>query len=152
MSTNDTIRSLVGNQRLLTRKSNAHKLQDGWTSWMTSDNEMADVDLATAVALLDDKHVRSILVATSETPLSANELSEQCELSTSSIYRRLDRLTAADLVSEQTRPRSDGHHETVYVSRLDRFELTIRDGELNWGIDRDSDDVSDQLTRLWAKF
>ncbi|MFD1632908.1 ArsR/SmtB family transcription factor (plasmid) [Haloplanus ruber] len=113
---------------------------------------MADVDLATVVELLDDEHVRAILAATSDTPLSANELSERCGVSTSPIYRRLDRLTDADLVGERMRPRSDGHHETVYVSRLDRFELTVRDGELHWTLDRDSDDVADQLTRLWGKF
>ncbi|WP_438267188.1 helix-turn-helix domain-containing protein [Halorussus gelatinilyticus] len=113
---------------------------------------MAEVELATVVSLLDDEHVRSILVATSETPLSANELSERCGISTSSIYRRIDRLSEADLVEEQTRPRSDGHHETVYVSRLDQFELTIRDGELTWSIDRRSDDVADQLTQMWGRF
>jgi predicted transcriptional regulator len=118
---------------------------------MIREGEMADVDLATVVALLDDEHVRSILVATSEAPRSATELAERCELSTSSIYRRLDRLTEADLVGERTRPRSDGHHETVYASRLDRFEVTIRDGELSWEIERESDDVADQLTRLWGK-
>ncbi|MFC5369058.1 helix-turn-helix domain-containing protein [Salinirubrum litoreum] len=119
---------------------------------MTPDGEMAGVDLATVVSLLDDEHVRSILIATSEKPRSANELSDRCGLSTSSIYRRLERLTDADLVTERTRPRSDGHHETVYVSRLDRFELTIRDGDISWEVDRRSDDVADQLTRLWGKF
>lgn len=127
-------------------------IQNLYTSYMTSESKMADVDLATVVALLDDEHVRSILVATSETPLSANELSEHCGISTSSIYRRLDRLTDADLVDERTRPRADGHHETVYVSRLDTFELTIRDGDLTWDIDRRSDDVADQLTDMWGRF
>lgn len=122
------------------------------TTQMTDDGEMADADLATVVSLLDDEHVRSILVATSERPHSASELGDRCGLSTSSIYRRLDRLTDADLVGERTRPRSDGHHETVYVCRLDRFELTVRDGDLSWGVDRQSDDVADQLTRLWGKF
>ena len=130
----------------------AYGIQYFCTHRMRSDGEMADVDLATVVALLDDEHTRSILAATSDRPLSANELSEHCGVSTSSIYRRLDRLTDADLVAERTRPRSDGHHETVYVSRLHRFELTVTDGELRWDIDRESDDVADQLTRLWGKF
>ncbi|AFK20360.1 hypothetical protein C439_15189 [Haloferax mediterranei ATCC 33500] len=36
----------------------------------------------------------------------------------------------------------------------DRFELTVRDGELDWTIERQSDesDVADELTRLWGKF
>jgi hypothetical protein len=119
---------------------------------MTGDGEMAEADLTTLVSLLDDEHVRSILVATSEAPRSANELSDRCDVSTSSIYRRLDRLADADLVGERTRPRSDGHHETVYVARLERFELTVGDGDLSWELDRRSDDVADQLTRLWGKF
>ncbi len=123
-----------------------------YTDCMTRESDMADVELATVVSLLDDEHVRSILVATSETPLSANELSDHCGISTSSIYRRIDRLSEADLVEEQTRPRSDGHHETVYVSRLDQFELTICDGELSWNIDRRSDDIADQLTQMWGRF
>lgn len=132
----------------------AFGIQHFCTRLMRSEREMADVDLATVVALLDDEHTRSILTATSDQPLSANELSEHCGVSTSSIYRRLDRLTDADLVGERTRPRSDGHHERVYVSRLHRFEVTITDGELRWDLDRerDSDDVADQLTRLWGKF
>ena len=119
---------------------------------MTDETEMAEPELDTVVALLDDEHVRSILTATSERPRSAAELGERCGLSTSSIYRRLDRLSAADLVEERTRPRSDGHHETVYASRLDRFEVTVRDGELSWELERRSDDVADELTRLWGKF
>jgi predicted transcriptional regulator len=129
-----------------------HEIQNRYASRMTSDGEMADLDLATVVSLLDDEHVRSILVATSDEPLSANELSDRCGISTSSVYRRLDRLRDADLVGERTRPRSDGHHETVYVSRLGRFELVVSEGELTWDVDRRSDDVADQLTRLWGKF
>lgn len=128
-----------------------YETQNLCRSRMIREGEMADVDLATVVALLDDEHVRSILVATSETPRSATELAARCDLSTSSIYRRLDRLTDAGLVGERTRPRPDGHHETVYTARLDRFEVTIRDGELSWEIERESDDVADQLTRLWGK-
>ena len=142
----------TGNRQWFSREMSEREIQNTCTNRMTCEGEITDVDLATVVSLLDDEHVRSILAATSETPLSANELSEHCGVSTSSIYRRLDRLTDADLVGERTRPRSDGHHETVYVSRLDRFELTVHDGELTWDIDRGSDDVADQLTRLWGKF
>nr|WP_238392253.1 helix-turn-helix domain-containing protein [Halorussus amylolyticus] len=113
---------------------------------------MADVELATVVSLLDDGHIRSVLTATSEAPLSANELSDHCGLSTSSIYRRIDQLREVNFIEEQTRPRSDGHHETVYVSRLNQFKLTVQNGELTWDIDRRSDDVADQLTQMWGSF
>jgi hypothetical protein len=50
------------------------------------------------------------------------------------------------------RPRSDGHHDTVYVAAIERFELSIRDGDLTWTVDRAETDVADELTRLWGKF
>jgi predicted transcriptional regulator len=111
-----------------------------------------DPDLATLVGLLDDEHVRTILAATSSEPLSASELGERCGVSTSAVYRRADRLVDADLLDERTRPRSDGHHDTVYVATLERFELVVADGEVDWTVDRANRDVADELTRLWGKF
>ncbi|WP_018256998.1 ArsR family transcriptional regulator [Halomicrobium katesii] len=117
-----------------------------------SDNAVSEEpDVADVVGLLDDEHVRSILVATSAEPLSAKELGEHCDLSVSSIYRRADELCDCALLAERTRPRRDGHHETVYVSTLDRFELTIRDGELDWTIDRTESDPADELSRMWGQ-
>ena len=109
-------------------------------------------DLSTLVGLFDDEHVRTILAATSAEPLSAVALSERCGVSTSAVYRRVDRLVDADLLDERTRPRSDGHHDTVYVAALERFELRVADGDIDWTIDRADPDVADELTRLWGKF
>jgi predicted transcriptional regulator len=118
-----------------------------------SDEPVAEEpELGTLVSLFDDDHVRSILVATSAEPLSAAELAERCEVSVSAIYRRTNRLVDADLLRERTRPRSDGHHETVYVTALERFELSVRDGDLHWSVERTETDVADELTRLWGKF
>lgn len=117
-----------------------------------TDRSVTDADLAEVVDLLDDEHVRAILAATSEAPLSARELAERRGLSTSSIYRRVERLAAADLVDERTRPRRDGHHETVYVAAVERVELAFRDGEVRWTVDRRSGDVADELSRLWGRF
>jgi len=109
-------------------------------------------DLATLVELLDDEHVRTMLAATSAEPLSASALSERCGVSTSAVYRRLDRLVDAGLLDERTRPRSDGHHDTVYVAVVERFELVVDDGDIDWTVDRTDRDVADELTRLWGKF
>jgi len=133
----------------------ARRHNDLYTRSMTDPTVSGDPDLATVIGLLDDDHVRSILAAASARPLSANQLSDRCDVSVSSIYRRVDRLVEADLLAEWTRPRADGHHETVYVSRLDRFELSVDDGDLSWDLERDdaeSTDVADELTRLWGKF
>ncbi len=117
---------------------------------MTESSVTGTPDLADLVELLDDEHVRSILAATSAEPLSARELGDRCDVSVSTIYRRVDRLEDADLLRERTRPRPDGHHVTVYVSALERFELTVRDGELDWELERRPTDVADELSRMWG--
>ncbi|MFB6184787.1 MAG: helix-turn-helix domain-containing protein [Haloarculaceae archaeon] len=119
---------------------------------MTREPVAEDTDLSEVVDFLGDQHVRTILTATSADPLSARELSERCDLSVSAIYRRIERLQAANLLEEGTRPRRDGHHDTVYVAALETFELTIRDGELDWTAEGPESDVADELTRLWRKF
>jgi hypothetical protein len=40
----------------------------------------------------------------------------------------------------------------VYASVLDRFELTIRDGDLEWTVERTDGDVADELSRMWGNF
>ena len=122
-----------------------------YTRSMTERSVSEAPDLATVVDLLDDEHVRSILAATSAEPLSATELSERCDVSPSSIYRRVERLTEAGLLDDRTRPRADGHHETVYVAALDRFELVVGDGDLEWTVERRRRDVADELTRMWGE-
>lgn len=113
-------------------------------------SEEADFD--TVVGLLDDEYARSILTATCQHPMSVTELTEACEASRSTIYRRAERLEEAGLLSERTRPRADGHHDTVYAANLDRFEIRLRDGELRFDLDYRSTDMADQLTRLWERF
>lgn len=111
-----------------------------------------EATLEAVLALLDDDHARSILTATSLEPMSAKELSDHCDVSQATAYRRVERLTDAGLVAERTRPRADGHHDTVYVATLDELSVRLRDGELKFDVDRRSDDVADRLTRLWEGF
>jgi predicted transcriptional regulator len=108
--------------------------------------------LETVVALLDDDHARTILTATSDEALSAKELSERCDISQATVYRRVDRLTDAGLLAERTRPRADGHHDTVYVAKLDELTIRLRDGRLEFELDRVGEDIADRLTRLWEEF
>jgi hypothetical protein len=61
-------------------------------------------------------------------------------------------MEATGLIDEQTRLRSDGHHDTVYVAQLDRFEVRLRDGELEFELQRRERDMTDELARLWGKF
>ncbi len=116
------------------------------------DTSPDEQDLSRVIELLDDEHVRTILTATSAEPCSAGELAERCGISASNIYRRLNELQDVNLLSEQTRPRADGNHESVYTAELSALELRFEDGDMMWSLTRDTDDVADGLTRMWRNF
>ncbi|WP_049926995.1 ArsR/SmtB family transcription factor [Halopiger goleimassiliensis] len=108
--------------------------------------------LETVVDLLDDEYARAILTAIRTDPMSANELSEHCDGSFSTIWRRLERLEEAGLVAERTRPRSDGNHDTVYAATVEEVRLRLDDDGFSLEIDRCDEDAADRLQRLWSEF
>lgn len=99
-------------------------------------------------AVLEDSTARTILAETSREPMSANTLSERCNVSEPTVYRRLEDLRACDLLVERTKLDTDrGHHRTMYATNLDRITVTLRDGEFTLKIDR-QEDIADRFTRL----
>ncbi len=110
-----------------------------------------DCDEEEVLELLDDEYARAILTATSAEPMSAQELSERCDASETTIYRRLDRLQDCDLIEEQLQPQPDGNHYKVFVSRLESFSVQFEDGELRADLERKpaEEDVADRFTRMW---
>ncbi|ADB63773.1 hypothetical protein Htur_5142 (plasmid) [Haloterrigena turkmenica DSM 5511] len=109
-----------------------------------------DTDLSTVLAVLDDEYARDILTHTSVEPMSASTLSERCDASLPTIYRRLDRLEECQLVSEETELAPDGNHYSVYSANLESLELSLGDGEFELEVTyQDEEDVADKFTRMW---
>lgn len=107
-----------------------------------------DADLETVAGLLEDDTVRAILTETSTQPMSASTLEERCDASGPTIYRRLDRLAACDLIEKRTRPDPDGgHHHKVYAPNLERVTVELSDGEFTVTVDR-HENMADRFTRL----
>lgn len=107
-----------------------------------------DPDIETVAGLLEDETARTILTQTSQEPMSARTLKQQCEASGPTIYRRLEQLQECDLVVERTEPDPDeGHHRNVYAPNLRRVTVTLQDGDMTISIDR-REDMSDRFTRL----
>lgn len=107
-----------------------------------------DCDIEDIAALLEDATVRTILTETSVEPMSATTLSERCDASEPTIYRRLEDLRECDLIEERTRPDlSGGHHHKVYSPTLERVTVELQDGDLTLTLDR-REDMADRFTRL----
>lgn len=79
--------------------------------------------------VLDDPGCRDILDATSNTALSANEVSETCDLPLSTTYRKLELLTDVGLLEERTRVRRSGKHPNEYIRTVSNVVISLDSGE-----------------------
>ena len=108
-------------------------------------------------ALADDA-ARRIVAALTE-PMTASELSEECDIPLSTTYRKLEKLTDASLLSESTDIRRDGQHTTRYSVSFDAVTVSV-DGESEGDEDRREFDVEfsrpertrdERLADLWSE-
>ena len=106
-------------------------------------------DLSTVLAVLDDEYARDILTQTSVESMSASTLSDRCDASLPTIYRRLERLEECQLVTEETELAPDGNHYSVYSANLEGLELSLEDGSFELEITYADEDVADTFTRMW---
>lgn len=105
-------------------------------------------DTAAIAAVLDDEYARAILATTSVEPMSAKTLSETCDASPQTIYRRIDDLKRHDLLTEQTRLDPNGNHYAVYAARLEAVTVRLEDGSFTVEITRRETDVADRFTQF----
>lgn len=106
---------------------------------------------AEVFGLLDDEYARSLLSATSHKPMTVSELSKQCEMSTATVYRRLNKLERCGLIKAEQIPDADGNHKKQFEAQLDRLVVQLDDGEFNLSVETDSttQEFADVFTDLW---
>ena len=110
-----------------------------------------DPDPADVFALLDDEYARSLLAATSHEPMTAPALSDQCEMSLPTVYRRLEALETCGLVDAELVPDPDGDHRKRYEAQLDELLVSLDDGrfEVNLRTTSTTAEFADAFTDLW---
>lgn len=74
---------------------------------------------------LQDSGARAILEETTDGPLTAKELSERCDLPLSTTYRKIDILTRAGLLAEETRLSLSGKHTNEYRRAADEITINL---------------------------
>lgn len=85
----------------------------------------ATVSPATLIELLGDDHVREMLGAIRSESKAARTLAEECEASRSTVYRRLDRLQDAGLVSEEMSYDGAGHHRRTFRLAAEHVDIEL---------------------------
>jgi DNA-binding transcriptional ArsR family regulator len=83
------------------------------------------IDPNATLALLSDEHARAILEELGEEPLSAREIFDRLDVSRATVYRRLERLESAGLVTSSTAIHPDGHHRDRFDLALNRIHVRV---------------------------
>ena len=100
---------------------------------------------------LDDPACRAVIRHLDE-PMTAKELTTACDSSLSTVYRKLDLLSEATLVREQTEIRRDGQHTTQYALAFEEINVSLDEARrIDVQIKRASAGPGERLSELWSE-
>lgn len=100
---------------------------------------------------LDDSDCRAILRRLSE-PMTAHELIDSCDISRSTLYRKLDRLSSAALVRERDTINPGGGRTTRYERNFDAVTIAMSDDDtFSVTVERPQRSADERLADIWSK-
>lgn len=100
---------------------------------------------------LDDPVCRAVIRHLDE-PMTAKELTTACDNSLSTVYRKLDLLSEATLVREQTEIRRDGQHTTQYALAFEEINVSLDEARrIDVQIKRAPAGPGERLSELWSE-
>jgi DNA-binding transcriptional ArsR family regulator len=103
------------------------------------------------LSALDDPECRAILSETTE-PMTANELTDACDIPKSTLYRKLNLLSQASLVRELIEVGSEGGRITRYERDVTDITISVADDdEFSVEIDRPARHADERLADMWSK-
>lgn len=107
--------------------------------------------LRAVLEAVEDADCRTILCETTE-PITATDLIEICDISRSTVYRKLRLLSQASLVKEIDTIRPGGGRLTRYKRDFDEITISVgEDGALSLTVERPSEEMDEQLKGLWSE-
>jgi len=111
----------------------------------------AAVDSREVYSLLDDEYARRILVETYDETRSPSALSEACDASEATVYRRLERLQEQGLVESVQEIDPGEGPQQVYAARLDRVSVDLTATGFEVDVEYVDETAADRLTRLYEE-
>jgi DNA-binding transcriptional ArsR family regulator len=108
-------------------------------------------DAQAVFAALGDPDCRAIVQELSE-PMTAAELSEACEIPSSTLYRKLDSLREASLVTERSTVRRAGGHTTRYAVAFEQLQIALtEDGSFAVAASRPERTADERFSDVWSE-
>ncbi|USZ73468.1 winged helix-turn-helix domain-containing protein [Natronosalvus halobius] len=111
-------------------------------------NQEAIADSSDIFQVLADDYARRILVAADDGPMTAKALSDACDASLATVYRRVSKLQNHGLLDERTSIDSDGTHRREFETVLEGLHVDLSEGEFTLTVDT-CDTLADNFTELW---
>lgn len=99
---------------------------------------------------LHDDVSRSILEFTAENERTVEELADLIDVSESTIYRHVGRLSEHDLLAEGLELDEAGHHRRVYRTAISHIEIDIEEEAIRTRVEW-REDMADRFTRIWEE-
>jgi DNA-binding HxlR family transcriptional regulator len=118
------------------RSSGRDRRTDATTETLVRESDSA---APAALDLLDDEYAREVLFALTSGPRRGRDLVAACDASRSTVYRRVNSLEDAGLVTTETNVDPDGHHCKEFRLVRDRLTVTFRDGAIAVRVQRAAD-------------
>ena len=108
-------------------------------------------DLQAVLDALDDPDCRTI-VRNLEEPMTAQEIADATDIPQSTTYRKLDLLSEATIVDEQTEIRSDGHHTTRYEVAFEEVRIALdEDRCFEIAVEQRDRSADERLADMWSQ-
>lgn len=108
-------------------------------------------DLYSVLAALTDDDCRAI-VESLTTPMSAQEISEQCDIPLSTTYRKVNLLAEAKLVDEKIDIRRGSKHTKRYEPNFEAVNISLTEGgSLSIEVDTGESEPDRRLDRAWGE-
>ncbi|AGB39099.1 helix-turn-helix domain-containing protein [Natronococcus occultus] len=85
----------------------------------------SDSNPSVQLNVLGDDCARTILVATSDGPKTAKELTARTDSSSATVYRRINNLLESELLEECVRFEENGSHTTAYRATVEGLRVRI---------------------------
>jgi predicted transcriptional regulator len=103
----------------------------------------------TVFQVLADEYSRRILLAADREPRTAKDLSDICDASLTTIYRRVSTLQDHGLIRKHSTVGDDGAHRSQFETTLEELHVTVSEGELSLSVET-RDELADNFTSLWT--
>lgn len=108
------------------------------------------LDAGVVLDVLDDEVSQAIIEELDE-PMTVSEIAAACDLPVSTVYRALNDLTEASLLTTGTETHAEGHHVTTYRVDFEAITLFLDESRsLDVSVVRSRKNVALQLADIWA--